>query len=176
MGIAKGTGAFEHRDAMRLEQGADTVLQGLHDLVLAAFHRGIIDLRLTDLDAEALGMEDFLVDFRAGNQRLGGYAAAVQAGTPQPLAFNDRGFCTQLCRLDGRRLSAGPGSDNNDIKIHVFLLKNGDRSIGILWLPSQLKGDCNHFGAIPGTLFMIWHRDCYKKPVNGRLRLSAGDF
>jgi len=53
---------------------------------------------------------------RVGMVLLGGLnpvAAAVEAGSTEPFAFDDCGFCTELCRFDGGGIAAGTGSDHH---------------------------------------------------------------
>ncbi len=104
-------------DLVLLEEEGDTVDVRLNGRVLVRHHRGEIELRRADADAE-LGeaVPRLLEHLGRIEQRLGGDAADVQARAAQgrPL-FDDGNLHAELRRLDCADIAARAGADDGQI-------------------------------------------------------------
>ena len=113
-------GADEGVDLVLLEQEADAVDVGVDRVVLVLHHRGEIELRRADLDAEGGEVVARLVEQLGGmQQRLGRDAADVEAGAAKRLALLDDGHLEpELRGPDGADIAAGAGADDDEVVGH----------------------------------------------------------
>ncbi len=112
--------AVERLDLVLLEQEADAVHVRRDGVVLVFHHRGHVELRLADDDAErgqlVGGLREHL---GCVQQRLRRYAADVEARAAVRLALLDDGhFQSQLRGADRAHVTTGPRSDDNQIIRH----------------------------------------------------------
>ena len=90
--------ALDPVDLVLLEQEGDAVDVGGDGVVLVLHHRGQIELRRRDDDAErAEIVRGLLEHLRRVEQRLGGDAADVEAGAAQRLALLDHAALRPSC-------------------------------------------------------------------------------
>ncbi len=89
-----------------------------------------IDLNPGYLDAEFGRGLDQLQHFGAAQKGFGGNAAPVQANSTKIFFFYNGSFQTELGGTDGGDISAGPASNDDDVKIHTrrFLVGHKDKA------------------------------------------------
>ena len=107
-------------DLVLLEQEGDAVDVGGDGVVLVLHHRGEIELRRADDDAERReAVAGLLEHLRGVKQRLGGDAADVEAGAAERLALLDHGdLHAELRGADRADIAAGAGADDDEIIGH----------------------------------------------------------
>src|SRR5690606_3825103 len=116
--------AFIYGHTISLEQPGNTAGQGLVELILAANHRRHVHLHLAGADAvHAEGILGLMEFPGAVQQRLGGYAAYVQAGSTESqlailalVLLDTGGLESQLGSTDGGNVTTGPGTNNDYIE------------------------------------------------------------
>lgn len=88
--VLESTASFDVLDVVLLEQELDALGQARYGSVLCFHHCREIKLHITNLDTAALGIvEDLVVKVRVVEERLGGDAADVQAGSAERAALLD---------------------------------------------------------------------------------------
>src|SRR5215472_4267147 len=109
----------DHLDAIGLEQTLHALAHRLDYPVLAALHRGPVDLRLRDSHAELGRSADCLEDLRSVDKRLGRDAAPVEAGAAPlgVLLLEDGHTRAQASGVDGGHVATGPGADHGQVVV-----------------------------------------------------------
>ena len=113
-------GADEALDLVLLEQIVDAFDVAVDALLLVFEHRCEIDRRLADLDAHVGEfMRGFLVKLRGIEHRLRRDAADIEAGAAEGRhLLDDGGLHAELRRANGADITAGTGTDNDEIVSH----------------------------------------------------------
>ena len=114
-------------DLVLLEQERDAVDIGFHRIGLVLHHRGQIELRRVDNDAERREpMRCLREHMRGVQQRLGGNAADIEAGAAVGCVLLDDGRLeAQLRRADRADIAAGSRADDDKIVSHFTSNKQG---------------------------------------------------
>jgi hypothetical protein len=109
--------------------------QASHGLILAGHDAGEIKGGLFDDHSEDWGLIHQLEHLDTSHQRLGGDAAAVQAGAADAILLHQGCFAPQLSGADGSNVPPRPpANDDNIIFVwlgHLFLLTDE-------WIPQGL--------------------------------------
>ena len=98
------------------EAALDAAVQRSHHLVAAAGGGRVVEAHLAGVDAEAVPLANLVEQSGALQQRLGGDAAAVQAGAAHLVRLNDGGAQAQLPGADGGDIAAGAPAQDDDVK------------------------------------------------------------
>ena len=77
------------------------------------------------MDADGCAVLGVKIDLRGVEQGLGGDAAPIQAGAPHLTPFHDSGAQSPLGRLQGRRVAARAGADDDQLIIRHSLRSSG---------------------------------------------------
>jgi len=91
----------------------------------AGYDRFGIEAHLLGLEAVLIEAMQGLVDFRRTQQRLGRNATPVETDAAQRIALHDRGLEAELGGADRGNITAGPGTDYDDIVLpghHISIL------------------------------------------------------
>lgn len=112
-------GALVVGDLVLLEEHLDTAGKTLDGGLLGLLHLGDVHLDVRDLDTSVGGVGlDGVVHLRVVEQRLGGNAANVEAGSSERASLLDTtGLEAGLGSLDGGNVASGASSDDEDIKL-----------------------------------------------------------
>lgn len=90
VGIDERAGTLDVVNTVLLEEELDTLGETLDGLVLGLHHLGEVELDIADFDTALLGVvENLVVEVGVVEERLGGNAADVQAGTTEGSALLD---------------------------------------------------------------------------------------
>ena len=90
--IGERAGALDVLDAVLLEEELDTLGEAADGLVLGLHELGEVELDIADLDTAVFRVvENLVVKMRVVEERLGGNATDVQAGTAEGAALLDAG-------------------------------------------------------------------------------------
>ena len=105
--------------ASALARRLDALAHGEDDLFLALHHPREVDLGLGDANAERRGVADLAEQVGAGEQRLGGNAAPVEAGAAQLGALDERHLGTQLRGAQRGDIAGGTTAEHHDALGHA---------------------------------------------------------
>ena len=107
--------AVDLGDLVLLHQEVHTGDAAVGDLAAAVEGDPVVERRLA-ADAELLGfLGEDVRQFGVAQQRLGRDAADVEAYPAPVLGFDDCGVQSELGGANGRDVSAGAGSENDDV-------------------------------------------------------------
>ena len=106
--VLERTSTLDVLDVVLLEKELNSLCKTGNGGLLCLHHSGEVELDISDLDSAALGVvEDLVVEMRVVEERLGGNAANVQAGSAERATLFDAGdlsiwvsFCV-LCKVRG---------------------------------------------------------------------------
>ena len=107
----------DDRDAVLLEQPADTPGQSLDDLVPARDDRVEVHRRVADVDAEFGGTPGFRDDVGGAQHELGRDAGVVETAAAEAVPFDHRGPHAELRRPDRGDVAAGTGADDDAVEL-----------------------------------------------------------
>ena len=120
----------EHRPARHdphlgaVEKTADALVEPVDDAVLPFDHACEIDTRLSiERDAERIAAHrigDFGVAIGGVDHRLGGDAAADQAGAAEPVLFDEHGVEAELAGADRRDIAPHAAADDEHARAQGF--------------------------------------------------------
>ena len=115
VGVGESAVAVDLGDLVLLHQEVHTGDAALGHLAAAVEGDPVVEGRLA-ADAEGLGfLGEDVGEFGVAQQRFGRDAADVEADAAPVLGFDDRGVQAQLRGTDGRDISAGAGSEDDDV-------------------------------------------------------------
>ena len=130
-----------------------------HDSVLACLHLGIIEREGEGVDAVGGGIGEGGEDVGVAAERLGGDAAAVEAGASGVAALDDGDRLAVARRISGSLVAARAAADDDDV-CHCCLLRLARRTVRTL----RTKGTC----LTSGTSFI-------EKLPEGQHRMFRGE-
>ena len=107
--------ALDVVDLVLLEQPGHAAGQRGDDLLPPRADGGEVDLRLADLDAEAVRLAHLGEDVGDAQDRLGRDAGVVQAAPADAVLFDDGGLHPELGGADRGHVAAGPRPDHHAV-------------------------------------------------------------
>ena len=128
--VGQSAEALYNLNAMRLFEHSDTGNELFDSRGLICRHLAVIIAHLRSLYAENGGVDGLLIDFRAVQERLGGYAAAIQAGAAEFTRFDQSDLFAKLSRPYRCDVTAGAAAQNNYI---IFVFAHG-KNLLVCWL------------------------------------------
>ncbi len=107
--------AVDHGDLAGLHQSLQALVELADDAVLVGVDAAHVDARQRALDADLLTLAGVVGDLGGVQQRLGGDAAAVQAGTAQLVLLDEGHREAQLGRAQRAGVPAGTPAQDQDV-------------------------------------------------------------
>jgi hypothetical protein len=111
--------APDHGDLVLFHQEADAVVEPFGDGPRALDHRRRIVADLAGREPIILGVLQVMENLRRTQQRLGRDAAPIEANAAQIFALDDGRRKAKLRGADGGDVSAGAGTDDDDVEICI---------------------------------------------------------
>jgi hypothetical protein len=112
----EGSGPGEDLHAVGLEQGSDAAAEALDNTVLAGHHRRVVRGGVGHANAQLLAGAGAVGELGRGDQRLGGYAAAVEAGSPELVLLDQGDRSAELSSTDRGGIATGAAADDDQVE------------------------------------------------------------
>ena len=107
--------ALEHLDLVLLEEARHAARQRLDDLRAALHDGGVVDLGVSDLQAEVAGVADLLEHVGGAQDRLGRDARVVEAAPADRVLLHNRDLHAELGGADGGHVAARARADDDAV-------------------------------------------------------------
>ncbi len=130
-----------------LEKNADAACEARDDRILPGDGAGEIELRLPNRQpdcVERAGLPEAMGGARGMDQRFRRNAADVEAGSAEPVGFDENRVEAELASADRRDIAAGAAADDENLAaklVHVLVPKPGS-----LLSPPRKRGSRRQFG------------------------------